>query len=89
MSFLLSATGQLEYAEILAANGTNWHCKYDFVAGTDWKIIGGLEAGLSQIVNIGTNGEKVVFNLPIEIVYKSTNPFGCKYHNCHVNRAKF
>lgn len=79
MSFLVSIAGQIEYAEVLAASGSNWHCKYEFVAGVDWKSVGGLEAGLSQIVNVGTNGEKVVFNLPVEIVYKSTNPFGCKY----------
>lgn len=78
MAFMLSAIGQIEYAEILAANGTNWYCKYEFVAGVDWKVVGGLEAGLSQIVTVGTNGEKIVFNLPMEIMYRSSNPFGCE-----------
>lgn len=78
MSFLLSISGQIEYADVLAANATSWHCKYELFSGVDWKVVGGLEAALSQIVNVGTNGEKVVFNLPIEVVYKSTNPFGCE-----------
>lgn len=77
MAFFVSVTGQVEYLDTLATSGSSWHCKYEFVAGPDWKIVGGLEAGLSQIANVTSHGEKVVLNLPIEIVYKSTNPYGC------------
>lgn len=76
-SFLIFISGQIEWVDVLAAAGSTWHCKYEFVAGSDWKIIGGLEAGLSQTASIVRNGDRVVFNLPIEVIYKSTNPHGC------------
>jgi hypothetical protein len=78
-TFLVSITGQIEYVDILAPSGTSWHCKYEFVTGADWKIIGGLEAGLSQTSNVVVNGDKVVLNFPLEINFKSTNIYGCKY----------
>lgn len=77
-TFLLSIAGQIEYIDILTNAGTSWHCKYEFVTGPDWKIIGGVEGALSQVANAVCNGEKIVLNLPIEMVYKTTNPFGCK-----------
>ncbi|KAI4457094.1 b9 domain-containing [Holotrichia oblita] len=75
-AFLLSINGQLEWVDYLAGAGSIWHCKYEFVAGPDWTIISGLEGGVTQIANIVRNGAKIIFNFPIEIVYKSTNPFG-------------
>ena len=77
-TFLVSVTGQIEYVDILAPAGSAWHCKYEFVTGPDWKIIGGLEAGLSQISNVVVNGDRVVLNFPLEINFKSTNIYGCK-----------
>lgn len=78
MSFMYSINGQIEWVDVLAGSGTSWHCKYDLVAGTDWKLVGGLEGGVSQTACVVTNAEKVVLNLPIEATYKTTNPFGCK-----------
>ncbi|CAG9812437.1 unnamed protein product [Phaedon cochleariae] len=75
-SFLLCISGQIEWIDILAPAGSSWHCKYELSFGPDWKIVGGLEAGMSQIANVVTNGDKVVFNLPLEIQFKSTNPYG-------------
>ncbi|XP_056636805.1 B9 domain-containing protein 1 [Diorhabda sublineata] len=75
-TFLLHISGQLEWIDLLAPSNTSWYCKYEFVAGTDWKILNGLEAGLSQTVNVNNNGDKIIFNLPIEIQFKSTNPYG-------------
>ncbi|CAH0564428.1 unnamed protein product [Brassicogethes aeneus] len=75
-TFLVSIFGQIEYIETLAAAGTSWHCKYEFVSGADWKIIGGIEAGLSQMANAINNGDKIVLNFPVEVQFKSTNPYG-------------
>lgn len=80
-TFLVSITGQIETIDILAPSGTSWHCKYEFVTGPDWKIIGGLESGLSQTSNVVVNGDRVVLNLPIEVNFKSTNIYGCKNLN--------
>ncbi|GLV34472.1 B9d1 [Carabus blaptoides fortunei] len=46
------------------------------IAGPDWKVISGLESAVSQTANVVVNGDKIVFNLPIDITYKSTNPYG-------------
>ncbi|KAF5306858.1 hypothetical protein FQA39_LY00088 [Lamprigera yunnana] len=73
---MLMVCGQIEYIDIVTSVGSSWHCKYEFVSGTDWKIANGLHAGLSQIVNVVTNHNKVTLNLPIDVVFKSTNPFG-------------
>ncbi|KAJ8922934.1 hypothetical protein NQ315_001479 [Exocentrus adspersus] len=75
-TFLVSLSGQIEWLDVLAPSGTSWYCKYEFYSGPDWKLIGGLEAGLSQIANVVTNGDKVVLNFPIEVQFKSTNPYG-------------
>ncbi|XP_019868072.1 B9 domain-containing protein 1 [Aethina tumida] len=75
-TFLISVSGQIEYIETLAPAGSSWHCRYEFVTGPDWKIIGGNEAGVTQIANIVNNGDKIVLNFPIDIQFKSTNPHG-------------
>lgn len=77
-TFLISISGQIEYIDILASAGSSWHSKYELVVGSDWKVVSGLEGGLSQVANVVINGAKIVLNLPIEIMYKSTNPFGCE-----------
>lgn len=79
-TFLISVSGQIEYIETLAPAGSSWHCRYEFITGPDWKIIGGNEAGVTQIANIVNNGDKIVLNFPIDIQFKSTNPHGCNEH---------
>lgn len=76
-TFLVSISGQIEYIAILAEAGSQWHCKYEYALGPDWKIIGGVEAGLSQVANIINNGDKIVLNFPLEVQFKASNPYGC------------
>lgn len=84
-TFLLCITGQIEFVDfILAPAGSSWHCKYELFHGPDWKIIGGLESGLSQVAHIVNNGDKIVFNFPIQIQFKTTNPFGCKFNMIYI-----
>ncbi|KAJ8956725.1 hypothetical protein NQ318_014080 [Aromia moschata] len=89
-TFLVSISGQIEWIDVLAPAGTSWHCKYELFSGPDWKIIGGLVAGLSQVANVVNNGDKVVLNFPIEVQFKSTNPYGWPqiilsvYRNMHL-----
>ncbi|ERL84415.1 B9 domain-containing protein 1 [Dendroctonus ponderosae] len=75
-TFLISIAGQIEYLDVMSAAGSAYHCKYEFHAGPDWTIVGGLETGLSQIANVVNNNDKVVFNFPVDLQFKSTNPFG-------------
>lgn len=38
----------------------------------------GLEEGISQITSKGRGSLSLVWNFPLDITFKSTNPFGCK-----------
>ena len=46
--------------------------------GADWKLISGLESGLSQTAMKSPlyNSSEVIWNFPIECTFKSTNIFG-------------
>lgn len=79
-TFLISITGQLEWIDITASAGSSWHCKYEIVTGPDWKVLSGLEAGVTQNATVSVNNDKIVFNFPIDITFQSTNPYGCKYY---------
>ncbi|CAH8619997.1 unnamed protein product [Schistosoma mattheei] len=63
--FLLSVTGQIEKAD------------YCFATGQDWTKLTGLDEGMTQtsIKGVGCNDQNN-FNFPIDISWKSTNPFG-------------
>eukprot|EP00079_Xenopus_tropicalis_P038821 XP_017952592.1 PREDICTED: B9 domain-containing protein 1 isoform X1 [Xenopus tropicalis] len=53
------------------------YCKYSFVYGHDWAPTSGVEEGISQITSKSQGGKQaLVWNFPIEITFKSTNPFG-------------
>lgn len=80
MTFLLGITGQIEFAKIiLASTGTLWHCKYEYFYGPDWKTVHGIESTLSQVSHISKSHDKIVFNLPLQIYFKTTTPYGCKF----------
>ena len=46
------------------------------VHGEDWQVLEGLEDGISQITRRGGEGEPLVWNFPVEVAFKATNPFG-------------
>eukprot|EP00899_Mesostigma_viride_P001000 jgi/Mesvir1/10900/Mv08609-RA.1 len=74
-SFMLMATGQLEYADIPDAD--NAYCKYVMVHGDDWHVLDGVEDGITQITRRSSGPDaSLVWNFPIDITYKSTNAFG-------------
>ncbi|KAG8433262.1 hypothetical protein GDO86_017519 [Hymenochirus boettgeri] len=73
--FLLNVNGQIESAEFPEYD--ELYCKYSFVYGHDWAPTSGVEEGISQITSKNQSAEqKLVWNFPIEITFKSTNPFG-------------
>ncbi|MEE6497871.1 hypothetical protein FKM82_002903 [Ascaphus truei] len=73
--FLLNVNGQIESAEFPEFD--ELYCKYCFVYGPDWAAASGVEEGISQITskNRGVR-QALVWNFPIEITFKSTNPYG-------------
>eukprot|EP00117_Sycon_ciliatum_P030507 scpid71653/ scgid3011/ B9 domain-containing protein 1 len=74
--FLLMAVGQIESAEL--PDHDNLYCRYSFVYGQDWAVAAGLEEGIGQIAQkrVDGSGSLLVWNLPLDISFKSTNPFG-------------
>jgi len=54
--------------------------RYELVAGPDWQLFSGPQHGLTQMAsNKRSNfNEPIVFNMPIEVTFKSTSPFGCE-----------
>lgn len=75
-NFFLMVTGQVEYGEF--ENADNVYCRYALSYGNDWNVVHGPESGLSQIAKASESGADtgVVWNFPIDISFKSTNPFG-------------
>ncbi|EEB13704.1 eppb9, putative [Pediculus humanus corporis] len=73
--FLISINGQIFSGCFPYLN--DLYCKYSFVCGSDWIVISGVEEGISQISKKGKDDEELfVWNLPLSIIFKSTNPFG-------------
>ena len=53
------------------------YVRYGFGFGPDWSVVDGVEMGLSQIARKAAGPDKrVIFNFPIDVSFKSTNPFG-------------
>lgn len=73
--FHLMVTGQIRSGDLNGAD--NLYCRYTLVYGNDWSIAHGPDTGLSQIAHRGNsvNGS-VVWNFPIDVTFRSTNPFG-------------
>ncbi|XP_053220821.1 B9 domain-containing protein 1 isoform X2 [Podarcis raffonei] len=73
--FLLMVNGQIESAQFPEFD--DLYCKYCFVYGYDWAPTSGLEEGISQITSKNRVApQDLVWNFPIDITFKSTNPFG-------------
>lgn len=72
-SFLVAVTGRIENAEIFGVDEV--YCKYSFAFGNDWSITSGMDEGISQCTLKDEKGE-FVFNFPLEVTFKSSNPHG-------------
>ncbi|KAJ8318651.1 hypothetical protein KUTeg_003742 [Tegillarca granosa] len=73
--FLLMVGGQIESAEFPEFDDI--YCKYCFHHGPDWLITSGLEEGLTQITKKSRDDrQQFVWNFPLDITFKSTNPYG-------------
>ena len=73
--FSIVVGGQVESVDFGGIDSL--YCKYSFLFGNDWKILHGVDTGISQIAKKPNSGEStVVFNFPIDISFKSTNAHG-------------
>lgn len=77
--FHISLTGQIKSCYFPSGfDGSKLFLRYDIVAGADWDLVSGISSGVTQLSRAGSRIEEIVFNMPLEVMYKSTNPFGCK-----------
>lgn len=77
--FNIFLTGQLESATFpLGPESPEIFCRYQSVVGPDWELVSGLEQGITQYASNrnGNFNDPIVFNMPIEQTYRSTNPSG-------------
>ncbi|EDW97439.1 B9 domain-containing protein 1 [Drosophila yakuba] len=77
--FSLSIVGQIVSATFpLGPDKEFVFLRYELVAGPDWQLSSGPQHGLTQLATNrrGHFNEPIVFNMPIEVTYKSTSPFG-------------
>ncbi|CAH1793689.1 unnamed protein product [Owenia fusiformis] len=73
--FLLMVGGQIETGEFQEFDDI--YCRYNFVYGQDWVITSGLEEGITQTARKSVDDrQKFVLNFPLDITFKSTNPYG-------------
>ncbi|KYQ48223.1 B9 domain-containing protein 1 [Trachymyrmex zeteki] len=73
--FFLSVIGSIEHAEFYEVN--NVYCKYSFHFGPDWSVVAGIEEGLTQMCKCSNEPRNLaVWNFPLDITFKSTNPHG-------------
>lgn len=52
------------------------YCRYEITGGPDWQLVSGASNGVTQSSAADRRGH-VVFNMPVEVMFKSTNPYGC------------
>ncbi|ALC46008.1 CG14870, partial [Drosophila busckii] len=77
--FSLCISGQIVSATFpLGPDREYVYCRYELVAGADWQLVSGPQHGLTQMATnkSGHFNDKIIFNMPIEVTYKSTSPFG-------------
>lgn len=78
--FFLNIVGEIKSVEFpLGPCGSGLFIRYDIVAGDDWEMVSGVNSGVTQSANGGKNSDQIVFNMPIEFTFKSTNIHGCKH----------
>lgn len=85
--FFINIIGQIDYAYYpIGFDGQKLFCRYDVVAGPDWELVSGFSSGVTQNASVGETNDKVVFNMPVEMMFKSTNPFGCEFFSKNLIR---
>lgn len=73
--FLLNVSGQIESAEFHEFD--DLYCRYSFVYGSDWAITSGLEESITQVTKKSQDSRQLlVWNFPLDVTFKSTNPYG-------------
>ena len=71
IGFYVFCNGQVESGRFDGVD--DLYCKYGFLLGNSWKIVQGIDTGISQIARkAAQNGDPTVtWNFPVDITFKS------------------
>ncbi|XP_055338453.1 B9 domain-containing protein 1-like [Paramacrobiotus metropolitanus] len=72
--FLLAVKGQIE--KIAYPDIPELFVRYQYVYGEDWVVTTGIEEGITQVCKRYDDNEDFVYNFPLDVTFKSTNPRG-------------
>jgi B9 domain-containing protein 1 len=77
--YYLNILGEIKSVSFpLGAYGSGLFCRYDIVTGDDWELVSGIKTGITQCADGSRYSDEIVFNMPIECTFKSTNVYGCE-----------
>ncbi|KAL1525747.1 hypothetical protein AB1Y20_020591 [Prymnesium parvum] len=76
--FVVMVTGQLESGRYEGLDSL--YCRYAFAFGDDWKVVSGVEEGISQLSTAsGSGGEQgllAIWNFPVDVTFRATSAHG-------------
>jgi B9 domain-containing protein 1 len=76
--FYITINGQIDFGEFFELDGLA--IRYNFVMGADWNLAGGSKTGAGQHsfkgASVKGSQQKVVWNLPFEVTFRSMTPYG-------------
>ena len=79
--FVMMVTGQIEAGKYEGHD--NLYCRYAFSCGDDWKVVRGVEEGITQMSTASSTAAEssslAVWNFPIDVTFKSTGAHGCTH----------
>jgi len=72
--FFVMCSGQVSIGDF---NGKErLYVKYDYTYGKDWMVVRGVDRGVSQVAHKGEGSTKVVWNFPLDVVFRGTSVHG-------------
>lgn len=76
--FIVMATGQIEAGRYEGLDSL--YCRYAFNFGDDWRVVSGIEEGITQMSSAsgdgGESGLIAVWNFPIDVTFRATCAHG-------------
>eukprot|EP00966_Prymnesium_polylepis_P250553 5793786-Prymnesium_polylepis.1 len=76
--FVVMVTGQIEAGRYEGLDSL--YCRYAFTFGDDWKVVSGVEEGITQLSTAsgggGEQGLLAVWNFPVDVTFRATSAHG-------------
>lgn len=76
--FVVMVTGQIEAGRYEGLDSL--YCRYAFTFGEDWKVVSGVEEGITQLSTAsGSSGDQgllAIWNFPVDVTFRATGAHG-------------